>query len=205
MQTEGLVGEPNPGGMGPNPTTGIGPSPTGMGLRDEGPQSRVGVAELLEQVLEQGASDLHLTAGAKPTVRVNGRLIQLEDYPVLQPRPLPPGAPGDQGREGEQGPLLGRHRHPQGQPGRRPASPPGQADGPDQGEQGQRVLPVPVQHQGRHQGQQVGAGDQGQAERDRGRPGTVGRPGTTGRTVRAGSSHGASSTPAGPGLSRQTT
>ena len=70
--------------MGPNPTTGVGPSPTGMGPRD-GPQSRVGVAELLEQVLEQGASDLHLTAGAKPTVRVNGRLGPLEDYPVLQP------------------------------------------------------------------------------------------------------------------------
>ena len=71
MQTEGLVG---------------GPNPTGMGLRDGGgPQSRVGVAELLEQVLTLGASDLHLTAGAKPTVRVNGRLGQLEDYPVLQP------------------------------------------------------------------------------------------------------------------------
>ena len=70
MQTEGLLG---------------GPNPTGMGLRDGDPQSRVGVAELLERVLEQGASDLHLTAGAKPTVRVNGRLIQLEDYPVLQP------------------------------------------------------------------------------------------------------------------------
>jgi twitching motility protein PilT len=70
MQTEGLVG---------------GPNPTGMGLRDGGPQSRVGVAELLEQVLSLGASDLHLTAGAKPTLRVNGRLGQLEDYPVLQP------------------------------------------------------------------------------------------------------------------------
>ena len=77
MQTEGLLGGPNPPGMGPDPT--------GMGLRDGGPQSRVGVAELLEQVLELGASDLHLTAGAKPTVRVNGRLGQLEDYPVLQP------------------------------------------------------------------------------------------------------------------------
>ena len=63
----------------------MGPNPTGMGLRDGGPQSRVGVAELLEQVLTLGASDLHLTAGAKPTVRVNGRLGQLEDYPVLQP------------------------------------------------------------------------------------------------------------------------
>jgi twitching motility protein PilT len=44
-----------------------------------------GLAELLERVLELGASDLHLTAGAKPTVRVNGRLGQLEDFPVLQP------------------------------------------------------------------------------------------------------------------------
>jgi len=80
------VGGANPAGMGPNPTTGVGPSPTGMGLHDGGgPQSRVGVAELLEQVLTLGASDLHLTAGAKPTVRVNGRLGQLEDYPVLQP------------------------------------------------------------------------------------------------------------------------
>src|SRR5829696_9231996 len=85
MQTEGLVGGANPAGMGPNPTTGVGPSPTGMGLHDGGPQSRVGVAELLEQVLTLGASDLHLTAGAKPTVRVNGRLGPLEDYPVLQP------------------------------------------------------------------------------------------------------------------------
>ena len=84
MQTEGLLGGPNPAGMGPNPTTGVGPSPTGMGLRD-GPQSRVGVAELLEQVLEVGASDLHLTAGASPTLRVNGRLCQLESYPVLKP------------------------------------------------------------------------------------------------------------------------
>jgi hypothetical protein len=42
MQTEGLVGGANPAGMGPNPTTGVGPSPTGMGLRDGGPQSRVG-------------------------------------------------------------------------------------------------------------------------------------------------------------------
>ena len=70
MQTEGLLG---------------GPSPTGMGLQEGGPGSRVGVAELLEQVLELGASDLHLTAGAKPTVRVHGRLGQLEAYPVLLP------------------------------------------------------------------------------------------------------------------------
>jgi twitching motility protein PilT len=70
MQTGGLLGSS---------------TPTGTGLPDGGPQSRVGVAELLERVLELGASDLHLTAGARPTVRVNGRLGQLEDFPVLQP------------------------------------------------------------------------------------------------------------------------
>jgi twitching motility protein PilT len=68
MQTEGLVG---------------GPSPTGVGVLDAGPGTPVGVSELLERVLALGASDLHLTAGARPTVRVNGRLGQLEDFPVL--------------------------------------------------------------------------------------------------------------------------
>jgi twitching motility protein PilT len=58
---------------------------TGVGVRDAEPGSRVGVAELLERVLELDASDLHLTAGAKPTVRVHGRLGQLDDYPALAP------------------------------------------------------------------------------------------------------------------------
>jgi twitching motility protein PilT len=42
-------------------------------------------AELLLEVLDRRASDLHLTAGAPPTVRVRGRLVQLEDYPTLTP------------------------------------------------------------------------------------------------------------------------
>jgi twitching motility protein PilT len=58
---------------------------TGVGVRDAEPGSRVGVAELLERVLELDASDLHLTAEAKPTVRVHGRLGQLDDYPALAP------------------------------------------------------------------------------------------------------------------------
>jgi twitching motility protein PilT len=45
----------------------------------------VHVSELLERVLELSASELHLAAGAKPTARVNGRLIQLEEHPVLAP------------------------------------------------------------------------------------------------------------------------
>ncbi len=61
------------------------PHPTGVGLRGEEPETRVQVSELLERVLELGASDLHITAGAKPTVRVHGRLGQLEDFPVLTP------------------------------------------------------------------------------------------------------------------------
>jgi twitching motility protein PilT len=61
------------------------PHPTGIGVRSGAPETRVNVAELLEQVLELGASDLHLTAGAKPTVRVHGALRQLEDFPMLMP------------------------------------------------------------------------------------------------------------------------
>ncbi len=40
-------------------------------------------ADLLLEVIERNASDLHLTAGAHPTVRVRGQLQPLEDYPVM--------------------------------------------------------------------------------------------------------------------------
>jgi twitching motility protein PilT len=40
-------------------------------------------ADLLLEVIERNASDLHLTAGAHPTVRVRGHLTPLEAYPVL--------------------------------------------------------------------------------------------------------------------------
>jgi twitching motility protein PilT len=40
-------------------------------------------AELLMEVVSRRASDLHLSAGAHPTVRVRGRLSPLEDYPQL--------------------------------------------------------------------------------------------------------------------------
>jgi twitching motility protein PilT len=40
-------------------------------------------ADLLLEVIERNASDLHLTAGAHPTVRVRGHLVPLEDYPVM--------------------------------------------------------------------------------------------------------------------------
>ena len=42
-------------------------------------------ADLLLAVLDRRASDLHLTAGSKPMVRVRGRLTPIEEYPVLSP------------------------------------------------------------------------------------------------------------------------
>lgn len=41
--------------------------------------------ELLLEVLERGGSDLHITVGVPPVVRVNGQLNQL-DYPRLMPK-----------------------------------------------------------------------------------------------------------------------
>src|SRR3984885_8064469 len=40
-------------------------------------------ADLLMEVVSRRASDLHLSAGAHPTVRVRGRLTPLEEYPKL--------------------------------------------------------------------------------------------------------------------------
>jgi twitching motility protein PilT len=42
-------------------------------------------ADLLVEMIGRKASDLHLTAGARPTIRVRGRLVALENYPVLTP------------------------------------------------------------------------------------------------------------------------
>ncbi|HEV2982078.1 MAG TPA: type IV pilus twitching motility protein PilT [Solirubrobacteraceae bacterium] len=42
-------------------------------------------ADLLMEVVARKASDLHITAGAHPTVRVRGRLTPLENYPKLSP------------------------------------------------------------------------------------------------------------------------
>ena len=42
-------------------------------------------ADLLMEVVHRRASDLHLSAGAHPTVRVRGRLTPLEEYPKLSP------------------------------------------------------------------------------------------------------------------------
>jgi twitching motility protein PilT len=43
------------------------------------------LTDLLIEVLERNASDLHLTAGARPTIRTNGALEPLEDRPMMTP------------------------------------------------------------------------------------------------------------------------
>ena len=43
-------------------------------------------AEVLLQVMERNASDLHLTAGSPPMIRQHGKLHAL-DYPLLTPQP----------------------------------------------------------------------------------------------------------------------
>jgi twitching motility protein PilT len=45
----------------------------------------VNLNDLLIMVLDVGASDLHLTSGARPAIRHNGELKQLEDHPILTP------------------------------------------------------------------------------------------------------------------------
>ncbi len=40
---------------------------------------------LLERVVELNASDLHITAGAPPIIRVRGSLVALDGYPMLTP------------------------------------------------------------------------------------------------------------------------
>jgi twitching motility protein PilT len=48
-------------------------------------QALFSIDELLEQMVARGASDLHLSAGAPPTLRVRGEMDRLEDYGKLMP------------------------------------------------------------------------------------------------------------------------
>src|SRR5438552_3815284 len=50
---------------------------------DEGAGDDLDVNELLDRLLDLGGSDLHLTAGVHPTVRVHGELKPLTEFPVL--------------------------------------------------------------------------------------------------------------------------
>jgi twitching motility protein PilT len=55
---------------------------------EPGAPLNVSVQDFLNRLLELDGSDLHLTAGAPPTVRVHGDLVRLDEYPVLDPETL---------------------------------------------------------------------------------------------------------------------
>jgi twitching motility protein PilT len=54
-------------------------------LTDHSPTAHLSIDTLLERVVELGASDLHVTAGSKPAVRLHGHLELLEDHRELSP------------------------------------------------------------------------------------------------------------------------
>src|SRR5436853_5912037 len=49
---------------------------------------QIPIPELLSKLLDIGGSDLHVTAGAAPTVRLHGDLQPIEGYPPLTPRSI---------------------------------------------------------------------------------------------------------------------
>ncbi|MGH2995393.1 MAG: type IV pilus twitching motility protein PilT [Gaiellaceae bacterium] len=51
----------------------------------ERPAAPVSIDQLLEQVVVRGASDLHLTVGIEPVVRVNGALERMQEFGRLAP------------------------------------------------------------------------------------------------------------------------
>jgi twitching motility protein PilT len=56
-------------------------------LRSESTAS-IDLDALLQMLVERGGSDLHLTANVPPTIRIDGDLVQLDDYPKCQPDDL---------------------------------------------------------------------------------------------------------------------
>jgi len=61
---------------------------TTMGTRFEDSPPEVPIPELLDIVIERGGSDLHLTAGSPPVVRLHGDLQVLTEYQPIVPRAL---------------------------------------------------------------------------------------------------------------------
>jgi twitching motility protein PilT len=61
------------------------PKPSTEGLLAYEQDSEIDLDEVLVKLIEAGGSDLHLTAGAPPAVRVRGELVRLEGYGELTP------------------------------------------------------------------------------------------------------------------------
>src|SRR5919201_7175068 len=63
-------------------------TPEGGVGRDGGHGADVPIPELLEVVLNRGASDLHLTSGSPPVLRLHGDLVPMTEYPALSAQGL---------------------------------------------------------------------------------------------------------------------
>jgi twitching motility protein PilT len=57
-----------------------------MGSEGREDEVQIPIPELLEAMVERGASDLHITVGTPPTIRQHGDLVRLDEYPVLDKR-----------------------------------------------------------------------------------------------------------------------
>jgi len=64
------------------------PAPTGALEVIEGEEREPNFADFLESVISGGASDLHITSGLPPMIRVNGSLRPISGYRRLQPKDL---------------------------------------------------------------------------------------------------------------------
>ncbi len=51
-------------------------------------KATVDLDALLKQLVESGGSDLHLTSGIVPCIRIRGEMVPLSDYPVMTPDEL---------------------------------------------------------------------------------------------------------------------
>ena len=70
-------------GVAPGSPSGDPAAHVAVGAPGEATADDLGVNDLLQRVLQQGGSDLHLAAGQHPTIRVHGELVPLTDLPVL--------------------------------------------------------------------------------------------------------------------------
>ena len=176
MQTEGLVGSPNP---------------TGMGLQDGGPQSRVGVAELLEQRAgtgrlrsapdRRGEADRPGQRAPRPARGLPGAQAGRDPGDdLLDPHPAAARAAGGRAgaglrpRPAGQGPVPAQRLLPARLGGGRlPADPPGDqaAGGPRHPRPGEQPGPPAPGVRARHRAHRVGQVDH---------PGQHGRPGQPG-------------------------
>lgn len=74
-------GEPSRSAPSPDPV----PERLRVDVQADGDTSPVDIDELLVALVERGGSDLHLTVGIPPTIRVNGDLTPLDQFPTLEP------------------------------------------------------------------------------------------------------------------------